>query len=95
MMPLRAIIAIITRPSHGSISAYTTLRTPIPFAYCVVGFIIVVSRPRSKFRAVNFSGTRSLRPYPDAVQGANKHYVSYIFFHGSIGFLVFSSFVVG
>ena len=101
VMPIRTIIAIITVPSYG-ITAPTCLIVPALYAGVdASGHTTKRSsrirhrRPRSKIRANYLEGTLILRPHPDAMQGANKHYGSYIFFHGSIGFLVFSSFVVG
>ena len=97
VMPLRAVIAIVACPSYGSIWARTCLLGPVPSA--PIGAIAECGNPASKFRVDNLGGTRFrikiVRPYPDAVQGANKHNGSYIFSHGSIGFLVFSSFVIG
>jgi len=91
VMSFRAVIAIVACPSYGSIWALTFLLAPVPSA----SGAIECGNPGTKIRVDNFGGTRSLRPNPDTVQGANKHYGSYIFFHGSIGFLVFSSFVIG
>jgi len=100
VMPLRTIIAIVTVPSYG-ITAPTCLTVPCLYAGVDAKGLrtkrssrIRHRRPISKFRTNDLEGTRSLRLYPDAVQGANKHNGSYIFFHGSIGFLVFSSFVI-
>jgi hypothetical protein len=97
VVPIRAIIAIVACPSYGSHRTRTYLTVPGPFA--VVSPSRRERRPISIIRANNPGGTRVrikiIRPYPDAVQGANKHNGSYIFSHGSIGFLVFSSFVIG